>query len=319
MLHRQVRMNRFTFISKFMTPSNATLGWIATLAVFSVAASSPSIAAPPDVVADAGEPRVQLDVVYDADYDLKLDFALPPSAADAPRPAIMLIHGGAWRSGDKSNLRGQMIELANRGYVACSVQYRFCPEHVFPAQVDDVKHAVQFLRDEADRFGIDPTRIGAMGISAGAHLAMMLAVTDEVDDFAADRDSDTSSKVQVAVAYFGPAVLRPDAVPGPARRLLEDFVGGPLDEHVEELRRASPMEYLDDQDAPLLLFQGTADPLVTMDQAVEMSRAMGKAGMKGRAELLVGQNHGWGGELLEYTNRDAVEMFDRWLSTGTDR
>ena len=111
---------------------------------------------------------------------LKLNLSLPKNAT-GKLPCVVVIHGGAWRAGDRSAHNDLTWHFAQQGYVAATVGYRFCPRHVFPAQVQDVKCAVRFLRANAEKYHVDPDRIGAVGFSAGAHLAMMLGTMDAAD------------------------------------------------------------------------------------------------------------------------------------------
>ena len=109
------------------------------------------------------------------DESLTLHLAMPEKL-DKAAPCIVVIHGGAWRAGNKSQHIPQIFDFAKRGYVSVSVGYRFCPKHPFPAQVEDAKCAVRYLRANAEKYHIDPARFGAVGFSAGAHLSMMLGL-----------------------------------------------------------------------------------------------------------------------------------------------
>src|SRR5262249_17962423 len=128
------------------------------------------------------EIELQTDVVYGkaAGQDLKLDLAMP-KGLDHPVPLIVWIHGGAWRGGGKAEFERLISESAKRGYVAATIDYRLVPASIFPAQVEDVKCAVRWLRANAERLHVDPNRIGVVGSSAGAHLAMMLGTMDSGD------------------------------------------------------------------------------------------------------------------------------------------
>ena len=137
----------------------------------------------------ADEPKVKTerDISYTkaGATELKLDMATPEQG-DGPFPAVLVIHGGAWRAGNKGDVGGVLREFAAHGYVAVSPQYRFCPKEVFPAQVHDVKAAVRWMKAHAKERRIDPDRIGAIGFSAGGHLALMLGVTGPGDGLEGD-------------------------------------------------------------------------------------------------------------------------------------
>lgn len=245
--------------------------------------------------------------------ELKLDLARPTVGA-GPFPAIVAIHGGAWRAGDKADLRDLIAELAGLGYVAISPQYRFCPEHSFPAQIHDVKAAVRWLRSNAVEYSVDPARIGAVGFSAGGHLALMLGVTGVDDGLEGpDPTHGVDSSVKAVVNFFGPIDLAASDLPIISIPLRNDLVGGTPGEKPEETKAASPLSYVTEGDPPILTFQGTADPLVPPTQAASLAEAMAEAGVEGRVELMIGAGHGWGDPELTRTRRAMVEFFDRHL------
>lgn len=244
---------------------------------------------------------------------LYLDLARPQQATEAA-PCVVVIHGGAWRGGDKTAHTDLIFKLAQAGYVAATIQYRFCPENPFPAQIEDAKCAVRFLRANADRYRIDPTRIGGVGFSAGAHLAMLLGVMGANDGLEGDGGwAEFDSQLQAVVGFFGPTDLTADDLPPVSRQLVKDFLGGGPDERPQAYRAASPVSYVTKGDAPLLLFQGTRDPLVPHTQAYRMIEAMTKAEVAGRVELLVGHGHGWGGAELDHSVQQTFKFFDRHL------
>jgi len=268
----------------------------------------------------AWEVETTQDLVYTeaGGEPLRLDLARP--IGDGPFPAIVAIHGGAWRGGDKAQLRPLLEQCAERGYVAISPQYRFCPEHTFPAQVHDVKAAVRWLRAHAEDYDLDSDAIGAVGFSAGGHLSLMLGVTDPEDGLEGDdvpREA-PSSRVQAVVNYFGPTELGADDIPEVSIPLVSDFVGGPKEEKPEATRAASPVTYITQDDPPILTFQGTNDPLVPHTQAIRLVEAMTEAGVSGRVELIPGAGHGWGGAELERTVEAAFRFFDEHLSVESN-
>jgi acetyl esterase/lipase len=246
------------------------------------------------------------------DEKLTLHLALP-TAAEGPRPALVFIHGGGWRAGDKDVLKDAIKEAASRGYVAVSVGYRLVPKHRFPAPVHDVKCAVRWLRAHASELNVDPDRIGAIGFSAGAHLAMMLGTVDTDDGLEGDEGwPEYSSKVQAVVSYFGPTNLLVE-LPVVSRPLVVAFLDGEVEERREAYVAASPITYVDAEDAPMLLLQGTKDPLVPYDQAFQMATALTKAGVRGRVELILGAGHGWAGDEHQRTVELSYDFFEKWL------
>ena len=187
-------------------------------------------------------------------------------------------------------------EFAAHGYVAVSPQYRFCPKEVFPAQVQDVKAAVRWMKAHAKERRIDPDRIGAIGFSAGGHLALMLGVTGASDGLeGAVSAGGPDSRIQAVVNYFGPTDLGAKDIPEVSQPLIRDFLGATPTDKPDLAAKASPRTYVTKDDAPMLTFQGTKDPLVPHTQAVVLADAMTAGGVQGRVELMVGAGHGWGG------------------------
>lgn len=267
----------------------------------------------------------EADVVYATagGADLKLD-VVGPSVGDGPFPAVFVIHGGAWRGGNKKDVRQVMDELARKGYVAVSPQYRFCPKAPFPAQVHDVKAAVRWVKRHAKERKVDPDRVGAVGFSAGAHLALMLGLTGPDDglegpDAEANGDGNGASdglpntRVHAVVNFFGPTDLAAADIPEVSKPLVRDFLGGSPAEKPDEAAKASPITFVTKDDPPVLTFQGTKDPLVPHTQATKLADALSDAGVPGRVELLVGAGHGWGGDDLKRTLEETVAFFDKHL------
>ncbi len=229
-----------------------------------------------------------------------------------PAPGIVLIHGGAWRGGSKAEFEGLLRESARAGYVAISINYRLVPKQVFPAQIEDCKCAVRWFRANAEQLHLDPDRIGVVGSSAGAHLAMLLGASDTSDGLEGVGGSpEASSRVQAVVSYAGPTNLLSEFPPA-SKQLVADFVGGPVQDHQEAARKASPISFVNAGDPPMLLIQGTKDPLVPHDQAVQMADALTKAGVPGRVELLVGAGHGWPKDHARVT-RATFEFLSQYL------
>jgi acetyl esterase/lipase len=287
------------------------LSWQVGMAVAVVVAGSIG-----PVAARAPEPEIELreNVEYGTggEQKLTLHLALPKTEAGS-RAGLVFIHGGGWAGGKKDDLKDAIREAAKKGYVAVSVGYRLAPQNLFPAQVEDVKCSVRWLRAHADELQLDSKRIGAIGFSAGAHLSMLLGVMDKNDGLEGNGGwQDQSSKVQAVVAYFGPTDLLGE-YPPVSQEIVRKFIGGTKAEKAAEYRRASPITYVSAGDAPMLLFQGTNDVLVPYDQAYLMARALTEAKVPGRVELLLGANHGWGGQDLDHTRNETYGFFGRWL------
>src|SRR4051812_34937100 len=177
--------------------------FVPLLATFAVPAAPLVITRDVAYAAPAGEP-------------LKLDFVAP--AGPGPHPCVVLLHGGAWKTGSRKDLSTVRMDvgtpgkslaevLAAKGFATASVGYRLAPKHKFPAQIEDAKTAVRFLRANAAKFHIDPDRIGAMGFSAGGHIAALLGTADKSAGFEGDLYPEQSSRVSCVVDFFGPTDL----------------------------------------------------------------------------------------------------------------
>jgi acetyl esterase/lipase len=255
--------------------------------------------------------RTMTDITYAKvnSTELKLDVMVPEG--DGPFPAVMVIHGGAWRAGNKRDCHFIMPEFVKHGYVAISPQYRFCPKETFPAQVQDVKAAVRWVKIHAKEFKVDPERIGAIGFSAGGHLSLMLGLTSPADGLEGDASAGRpDSRVKAVVNYFGPTDLAASDIPLVSKPLVRDFLGATPVEKPELAAKASPLTYVSKDDAPVLTFHGTKDPLVPPTQATKLAQAMTTAGVPGRVELLIGAQHGWQGRELERTKAETIAFFD---------
>jgi acetyl esterase/lipase len=251
------------------------------------------------------------DIVFGkgGETELHLDIARPTTAGK-PLPCIVVIHGGGWRGGNFKQHVPQIFDFAKAGYVSATVQYRLVPAGRWPAQIEDVKCAVRYLRANADKYGIDKQRFGAIGFSAGAHLSMLLGSMDEKDGLEGNGGSPgESSKVQAVVSYFGPTDLAAKDFPPNVNGMIYDFMGGLPDEKPENFKAASPVNYIDKTDAPTLMFMGTKDQLVPYNQAYLLADALTKAGVGGRVELILGANHGWGGPELMRTVTSTMAFF----------
>ena len=222
---------------------------------------------------DAGNVATPADVeeILDVEYGtggerkLKLDLYLPKGRTKAG-PAIVFIHGGAWKSGNRGQMKFYCVKFAERGYVTATVSYRLTGEAAFPAAVHDVKCAVRWLRANAGRYLVDPDRVAVSGNSAGGHLAMMIGYSDDPSLEGAGGNNSVSSRVCAVVDFYGPTDLTAEYARGHA--VVRDFLGGKaFDEAPDAYRLASPLFHLTKDDPPTLIFHGTIDSLVPVVQA----------------------------------------------------
>ena len=238
------------------------------------------------------------DIAYQNDSPAqKLDLYLPkkPGSGDL-RSAIVFVHGGGWRNGDKA--KGQFRELpaayAADGFVAISVNYRLSEEASFPAQVHDVKAAVRWLRANAKKYQVDPQHFGAYGNSAGAHLVTMLALVRDEDGLEGGGPNQSfSSAVQAVVPSATPTDFAAWPVDWDSLSAVTGLLGGPLAESREVAREASPVSYVRADAPPLLFIHGTADRTVPKEQTDRLVAKLREAGAKEvRYMIFEGEGHG---------------------------
>ena len=247
-------------------------------------------------------------VVRDIEYartpeePLLLDLYRPEMSTMQPKPLVVWIHGGAWRAGSKTN-PGEAVRFVDEGYVVASIGYRLSRTARFPAQAHDVKAAIRWLRANAQRYEINPDKIGVWGASAGGHLVALLGTSGDVAELEGNLGNPgVSSRVQAVVDYFGPTnFLRMDAA---GSTIVHDgsdspesqLVGGPIQQNREKVRRADPTTYVSADDPPFLIVHGDGDELVPHDQSVLLDKALRKAGVNVTFHTVVGSGHGRGGE-----------------------
>jgi len=239
--------------------------------------------------ANAGTQAPGVDVRRDVPYRevndtvLKLDAYLPDGPG--PYPGVVLIYGGGWIAGDKAGWEGFGRTLAQSGFAAFAVNYRLAPRDPYPAAVNDVRASVEWLRSHATDFRLDPARIGALGGSAGGHLAALLATLG-------DGPRDRGSRVLTAVSWAGPMDLHPAQYPADSQPYLTAFLdcrSGTCDE--ARVQEASPITHVDSSDGTMLLAHGLEDMLVPTSQAQRMADALNRAGVANQLLLVPNAGH----------------------------
>lgn len=220
------------------------------------------------------QPKVELGVTYASvgGEDLKMDLYYP-AESKTPTAAIVVIHGGAWMSGKREDMKAFCETAAAKGFFAATVTYRLAPKSKWPAMLDDVQTATRYLRANAAKYNIEPTRIGASGASAGGHLSLFLGLRDTRDP-KPTLFPGVSSRVSAVFNLFGPVDLGQDFGPG-LDMLYPSILGkSKADAGAELLKEISPLNFVDDTAPPIFTLQGTADTLVPVKQAWRLDEAM---------------------------------------------
>ncbi|HEY2414269.1 MAG TPA: alpha/beta hydrolase [Pirellulaceae bacterium] len=245
--------------------------------------------------------EIQRDIEYAkvGEISLKLDFYRPETGSDHPRPCVVWIHGGGWRSGSKSGGGVRLSSLVSTGeYVAASIDYRLLDVAIWPAQIYDCKAAIRYLRANSKSLGIDPDKIGVWGASAGGHLASLLGTSGDVKEIEGDvGTTGVSSRVACVVDFCGPSDFRLPGIGAPraSDQISNTFFGGPLKDKEEAARQASPVAHVTADDPPFLIMHGTQDNTVNIRQAERLYDAQKQAGASTIFVKIEGGGHGFGG------------------------
>jgi acetyl esterase/lipase len=232
------------------------------------------------------QPRIPDDVAFIRDVyfgtggrqPLYMDVLRPKARSDEPLPVIIFIHGGGWIGGNKQLGVKWLIPFAQAGYFCASIEYRLTSDAPFPAQIEDCKCAIRFIRAHAKELGVDPNRIGVWGSSAGGHLAALLGTTGDSGKFEGQGGwADQSSRVQAVCVWYGPSdlprLIEKRQGPAPAF-IMRKLLGGPAGENLEKAREASPIVYVSEDDPPFLIMHGQRDRIVPVEQARRLNAAL---------------------------------------------
>jgi acetyl esterase/lipase len=265
---------------------------------------------------------VQRDLVYKRVNGevLTLDLYCPERVS-GPLPVIVWIHTGGWSKGRKE--RCPAVALVQDGYAVASMDYRLTSTAPFPAQIEDCKAAVRWLRANAATYHLDPDHIGAWGHSAGGHLAALLGTSGGVRELEGTGDNMSySSRVQAVCDVSGPSDLvrlyqeasqsRGDKS-GKVMSDIAALVGGSAEENVTTATAASPIQYVSKDDPPFLIIHGENDATIPVTQAESFAAALKAAGVETTLEIANGRGHGAGGPKSQPMIK---AFFDKYLKKG---
>ena len=196
---------------------------------------------------------------------LKLDICYPKNIRGSS-PLLVFIYGEAWKHGDKDKYLGYLIKFAQKGYVTASVWYRTSREAPFPAAIEDVKCAIEWLAANKDAYHIDPDKIALIGGSTGGYLALMAAYTSKSSLFTGNCSTDKEDyRIKAVVDLYAPVDLKDKQVI--KKTNAEQFIGKPYDDAHELYMKASPINYINENTPPTLIFHGSIDDIVPIEQS----------------------------------------------------
>jgi acetyl esterase/lipase len=287
---------------------------------FTLASATVALAAPAGaqgILQRSGtEPRQLRDLAYveNGHARQRLDLYLPGGSTAAA--VVLWVHGGGWEGGSKDHAPAE--ELVRRGYAVASIGYRLSQHATYPAQIEDCKAAVRWLRANAKSYHLDPARVGVWGASAGGHLAALLGTTGHLQDFDRGENLSQSSKVQCVIDWFGPTdflhygdppQFQLDQPGGLVARLL----GGTVRSKPEAAKRASPVSFVEPSAAPFLIMHGDRDDLVPLQQSEILHTALRKAGVQSTLRVFRGAGHGGPSFSSPEARRAMLEFLEQHL------
>lgn len=227
-------------------------------------------------------------------------------------PVLIFIHGGAWTKGKRSDYLPYLLDYAQKGYITATISYRLSQVAPFPAAVLDVKCALRWIRAHAEDYMINPDKIAVIGGSAGGHLAMMAAYSDE-NIFSEECGDSISSKVQAVVNLYGPTDLTTEYAR--QHESVEKFLGTTYANDPQIFISASPRTYISPDDPPTLIFHGTIDSLVPVSQSDSLHRWLDEKGIYNEYHRLKGWPHTMdlSVKVNEYCQIYMDAFFDKYL------
>jgi acetyl esterase/lipase len=242
--------------------------------------------------------------------ELRLALFLPKKQ-DGPFPTVVFVHGGGWQGGTVRHFSRQSMILAEAGYACACIEYRLTGEALFPAQIEDVKCAIRFLRAHAQKYNLDKNKIAVAGGSAGGHLALLAAASGGVEALEGSGGWQNESTIVQAGAGFNPAVKIEHKGDGSVLKLI----GVEYSKQPQAYRAAEPETYLDPDDPPVIIMHGTADVIVPYGEAVYYTSKLRSLGMAAELYTDYDVGHAWfnNSPYMEQTTQALLKFLDTYL------
>ncbi|HAZ47533.1 MAG TPA: hypothetical protein DDW76_38380 [Cyanobacteria bacterium UBA11369] len=264
-------------------------------------------------------------------YGTKLDLFLPQNSSQ-PLPVLIYIHGGGWWGGDKDlcvkniQKRQGIEKFIDRGYALACINYRLSDRALFPAQIQDVKTAVRWLKQNANKYNLNPDKFGAWGESAGGHLSALLGTSAGVKELEGNpKNPQFYTRIQAVVNLYGPTDFTkvPPAFEQPYTPAVEKYkkrpwyqytvatnrlLGGPVSKNLKLATLANPITHIDANDPPFLIFHGALDDTVPLSQSELLVKALQAKGVEVTFIQEPKRSHYFGGDKGEYFASKYIDM-----------
>ncbi len=243
------------------------------------------------------------------DRELLLDIYRPSNSGDEKLPTILVIRGGGWAKGDKKGFGPMAAALALRGFAAVCIEYRASNEATFPAAVLDTKSAIKWIKSNASTYNFNPTAIGAIGGSSGAHLAVLLGVSSAANSLN-PTENNVDFKIQAVVGLATPTLNE-----GSEGEVVIKWIGKPYATNEELWKSASPVFYIDKDSPPMLLIHSSSDNVVPIEQSLLVIENLGNAGVYSELVLIPNAPHAFWNfeEWFGHTMDKAASFFNEQL------
>lgn len=259
--------------------------------------------------------HLEKNIVYspsDWPQPLHADVYLPEG--NGPHPAVLTVHGGGWSGRTRADMEGIAETLADSGFAVMNIEYRLAPEYRFPAQLQDLQIAMHWLHNNAGRLHINTDSLAGFGYSSGAHLVSLLAlVASEGGELDAPYGG-PDTRLDAVVSGGTPSDLRKFR----SGKLVEQFLGGTIEEVPERYAAASPVTHITPAAPPFFLYHGMDDDLVPVDHATDFQADLAAAGVPTEMMLLK-----WRGHITTFLTGDnavdaAIQFLYRTLALTGD-
>lgn len=259
--------------------------------------------------------HIEKDLVYTpADWPQALHADVYQPEGPGPFPAVLIVHGGGWSGRTREDMASIAGSLAESGFAVMNIEYRLAPDYQFPAQLHDLQQAMHWLTANAARFRIDTDKLAGYGYSSGAHLISLLALVAAEGGELDSPYGGPETRLDAVVSGGTPSDLRKFR----SGKLVEQFLGGTVDEVPERYAAASPVTHITADAPPFFLYHGTMDDLVPVDHATDFQADLAQYGVATEMMLLRYRGHIATFLTSQSAVAASIQFLYRTLSLGDD-